>query len=389
MRFVSAIVFSLVALCAQAQGIEFFQGGFQEALEKARAEDRLLFVGLYAHWCAPCRFVDKKTYADSSVGEFFDRNFVSVRFDVEDDGDGTDLSRQYSVLAHPEFLFFSPEGRLAFRGSGMLEPEPFLEIAREALTVGVAYVRCADRYEAGDRSPEVLYGYARGLQKLGDTLCARVAREFLEAQKNWDDPQAVELIAEHFGRVGHPAFEHAVKHKLRFVEVLGADAYDDFVSSAVADTCIGLYGASGHLPEPEGKALFARYLPERGEEMFYHFRVLLYENFSDWENYAAAAIEYTDKFPGETSAIGYRNFAQNFCDYVEGRKRLERALEWALESIRLEKMYSNLETAAALYIKLGKKSSAKKYAKEAIEFGRAHGEDVSGAEELLENLGRK
>ena len=40
---------------AAQEGIDFFQGSWSEALEKAKAEDKLIFVDAYAEWCGPVR----------------------------------------------------------------------------------------------------------------------------------------------------------------------------------------------------------------------------------------------------------------------------------------------------------------------------------------------
>ena len=39
---------------AFGQGIEFFKGDYNAALEKAKQEGKMLFVDFYVVWCGPC-----------------------------------------------------------------------------------------------------------------------------------------------------------------------------------------------------------------------------------------------------------------------------------------------------------------------------------------------
>jgi hypothetical protein len=58
-----------------------------------------------------------------------------------------------------------------------------------------------------------------------------------------------------------------------------------------------------------------------------------------------------------------------------GEKYLKNALNWSLQSVKLESGYNNLDTTAWLYSDLGDKKNAKKYAKMAIEAAKKAGED--------------
>jgi thioredoxin-related protein len=388
MRIFLLFSFLCAAVVGNAQGIDFFHGTWQEALDKAKAENRYIFVDAFTTWCGPCKKMSRETFPDASVGSYFNKNFINVKLDMEDGGDGSAVAEQFAVNSFPTYLFLSPDGQLAYRSVGYMVPEDFVALGKEVFVEAPKMARLTKAYTAGDRTPEVLYGYAKGLKKMNDERSVQVAEEYLDAQKNWSDPQAIELIVDNFGDADHRAFQYAHAHKNEFVGVVGEEVFDDFVSTAVTQACIALYSQNGKLPEKEGKALFAKYLPERGEKLFYFFRVQLYNYAEDWNNYPSAAVDYVAKYPQEMDAATYNAFAWTFYEQVEDQAMLEKALEWVLASIKLEKGYFNMDTAAALYYKLGNKGKAKKYAQEAIKLGKSEGEDVSGTESLLEQINR-
>ena len=78
----SILAFSLISVMSFAQtettNIEFFKGTFEEALAKAQAEEKLVFVDAYTVWCGPCKWMSKNTFTDAKVAEYFNENFINV-----------------------------------------------------------------------------------------------------------------------------------------------------------------------------------------------------------------------------------------------------------------------------------------------------------------------
>ena len=386
MRIILFFAAFLAAFGLEAQGIKFFSGSWQEALDKAKAENRYIFVDAYATWCGPCKKMSSYTFKDEEVGNYFNRNFINVKLNMEDQGDGTAVAEQFSVSSYPTFLFIGPDGELAYRSVGYQEPDDFLDLGKTVIEEAPKMAQYAKKYESGDRSLDFLYTYATALQKMEDPKSAEVAEAYLEKQTNWSNPKAIELIVANFAKIDHPAFEYAHQHSDDFIEEIGEESYNEFVSDAVVEKSIELYQEEDKLPEKTCKALYMKYMKKDGEKKFYTFCMNLYEYVEEWENYARSAKTYVEKFSADMDASTYNNLAWKFYVNVDAKADLEKALEWVLTSIKLEKGYSNMDTAASLYYKLGNKGKAKKYAQEAIRLGKAQGEDVSMTEELLEKI---
>jgi thiol-disulfide isomerase/thioredoxin len=103
---------------------------WNHAFERARAEQKMIFVDFWAAWCKPCLEMDRRTFPDPRVTvELSD--FVLLKMDV----DRTTAARMRRVSSFPTYIVFDPGERERFRFSGFQEPEPFaskLSLARRA-----------------------------------------------------------------------------------------------------------------------------------------------------------------------------------------------------------------------------------------------------------------
>ena len=103
-----------------------------DALERARAEGKLVFVDFYTSWCLPCRLMDEDVFTDPAFGEFMNERFVSVKIDAEA-GNGPELATLYGVRAYPTLLWVDPEGRVRARREGAAYQTELRALSRAAL----------------------------------------------------------------------------------------------------------------------------------------------------------------------------------------------------------------------------------------------------------------
>ena len=78
------------------ENLAFIHEKFGEAVEKARAENKLVFVDAYTTWCGPCKQMDKNTFSDENVAAFFNEKFVNLKLDMER-GDGLTIQQRYKI----------------------------------------------------------------------------------------------------------------------------------------------------------------------------------------------------------------------------------------------------------------------------------------------------
>src|SRR5690349_11740714 len=88
-----------------AQGIEFVHDKtFQEILDIAKKENKLVFMDAYTSWCGPCKRMAANVFPDPEAGAFFNSNFINVKIDMEK-GEGPGISGKYGVRAYPTLFW--------------------------------------------------------------------------------------------------------------------------------------------------------------------------------------------------------------------------------------------------------------------------------------------
>lgn len=107
-------------------GIKFAEISFQEALDRAAAENKLVFLDCYTTWCGPCKWLDANTFKDEVVGKYFNEKFISIKIDMEK-GEGKELMKKYEVTAFPTLFLLDAKGNVVKRMMGAMESKKLLD----------------------------------------------------------------------------------------------------------------------------------------------------------------------------------------------------------------------------------------------------------------------
>lgn len=110
-------------------GINFAQGTLEEVKALAKKQNKIIFVDVYATWCGPCKLLKKSTFADASVGEFYNSKFVNVALDAEK-GERIAFASTYKVRSYPTLLFIRPDGSIVKTVVGYHNAEEFLKLGQ-------------------------------------------------------------------------------------------------------------------------------------------------------------------------------------------------------------------------------------------------------------------
>jgi len=147
-KYIMMICFTLLmgwSVSASSQGISFFKGTFDEALAKAKQENKLVFVDFYATWCGPCKQMAEKVFTDEEVGKYMNDKFVCMQIDVEKEGWQKETAGNFNVTVLPTLIFFKADASVASRLAGAREKADLLNAAKVVCGEQLSFEKLYDR----------------------------------------------------------------------------------------------------------------------------------------------------------------------------------------------------------------------------------------------------
>jgi len=221
--FLIGLIFFSFSTLSSATGIEFFQGTWEEALEKAALEEKVIFVDAYTTWCGPCKRMAKNVFTDQKVGDFFNEKFVSMKIDMEKK-DGIKFQQKYPVQAYPTLYFIDGKGKVVQKVKGAQTVDNFLNLGASILSKVDYSAEYAKLYEEGDRSPELVHKYVKALIKSGKAS-GKVANSYLKNQDNLDSPENLQFMFDALVEADSRLFTQVTDRKKSIVALVGEETY--------------------------------------------------------------------------------------------------------------------------------------------------------------------
>ncbi len=130
---VACILFLGSVSLSNAQGISFEHNkSWNDIVQKAKAENKLIFMDAYTVWCGPCKALQVRVFPDKQLGDYFNSNFINAKIDMER-GEGPTLAAKFKVRAYPTLFFIDPNTQeIVVQALGYREVQDLLSIAKQA-----------------------------------------------------------------------------------------------------------------------------------------------------------------------------------------------------------------------------------------------------------------
>lgn len=233
-RFLIFIFLISVSLSSYAQGIEFVHVKWQEAMEMAKEQDKLLFVDSYAEWCGPCKRMAKNEFVKEDVGAIYNENFINLKLDMESKN-GRTFDSQYPVSAYPTMFFLDGEGKVVKKIKGGQKGEGLIAMAKQVINSHDTSGKYKEKYDTGDRSYDVVYSYVEALNR-SNKPSLRISNTYLKSNPDITKEQKLKFYHVATVDADSKIFDMMVENKAEIIAIVGAESFDKKVKSACNNT---------------------------------------------------------------------------------------------------------------------------------------------------------
>ncbi len=328
MKYLSYIIIGFIlhtsTLLSYSKGIDFQDKNWADILKTAQLEGKYIFIDAYADYCLPCKAMEKETFSQAPIADFYNQHFVNYKMDIEADKNDY-LVQIYQIKELPALLFLSPEGVLLQKIIGKQTAEPLLNL---------------------------------GNQTIQNKWTMQEEELLIPLSKLIKDANYYKM--HHGGRV----INWMVKKQI-YSNVLQAGLKKDvhlFQSSIFA-------ASKANLPE--------------GDRFRFNMKTLFYQITNDWQSYYDVTSEYLS-IKKNTNPRELNEIAWTYYLYISDSKQLQKAIKWIEKSIQIESEEYNNYTYAALLYKTGASKKAYKVAKRAMYIAEGRGMTTSHVFDLME-----
>lgn len=285
-KSIFTIFFSFISFALFSQGIEFVQIKWQEALEKAKQENKLLFVDSYAQWCGPCKRMAKYEFVKPEVGDIYNSNFVNLKLDMETKN-GRTFDSKYPVSAYPTMFFLNGDGEVVKKVKGGKKAQQLISMAQSVLKSYDTSGQFKEKYDEGDRSYEVVYNYVEALNKASKPSL-KISNDYLKSNPDITEEQKLKFFFVATVDADSKIFDKMAKNKNDIIKLVTEKSFNRKVRNACQNTVVKAieFETEDLLKEAVEKS---KHLTEGGDIFALECKLKYYSNIKNIEAYGDAA----------------------------------------------------------------------------------------------------
>ncbi len=129
MRLIAALFAATLPMIAAGPASHSvgWEHGLAAAQKRAKAENKLIFMDLWAEWCGPCQLLQKKVFptptAQGALSKMVPLSIMVESMDGTPNKEGQQLAERFNLRGYPTLIVIDADGKEIRRNVGALDPD--------------------------------------------------------------------------------------------------------------------------------------------------------------------------------------------------------------------------------------------------------------------------
>lgn len=404
---VFAVIVCILLACSvngQQKGIVFINTGHWEAIvAQAKVQNKYIFVDCFTTWCGPCRYMSDVIFPTKEVGDFFNKNYISVALQIDSTSkdspqtkfrytDASYIKSLYNVEAFPTYLFFSPDGEIVHKIIGGSDATAFIEIGKAAMSPQTQYYTQLKKYQTGQWDNEFLKRLTLlSMESFEDSNRMKFAKEYIRSMpdliKNSD---LIQFVFQTTRNIRDTGFRLMLNNLNAFEHIIGKDQLHISIKTIIFEGESD-YNADTWDSWTEQKWLsyskgLAEKYPAVANEAVDFIKFVVFERTDQWLKFAKI-VEKNIRL-STLSKRQLNDYAWSVFKKCDDKVILEKALKWSKNSFQssgpIEPGF--IDTYANLLYKLGKNKKALEWELKAQNIAIEQGAGKDWGEDVIKKI---
>jgi thiol-disulfide isomerase/thioredoxin len=374
---------------SQDRKIEFRHLTWAETLEASKTENKPIFIDCYTTWCGPCKWMSANIFTDNSVADYFNENYIAVKFDMEK-GEGLDLANQFKIRAYPTLVHTNAKEEILFVSVGAdPDPKSYIANAKQALDPENNLLYYQANKDEIMSNPKKMLGYFKMMSNANMVTQSDVDAYFKQFPvKEWTSDSNWEIITMTLMDGNNEIFKTIVENDNLFTDKHGVEAADFIANIYFYDLANMFYRAK----TDEQKSAYAKKKRETLSSDFSQIKKVEFmidsfeaERTGEWETFSKLNAENGLKYYAE-NANKLNDIAWSMYEHTENSSYLNSALAMAEKATKLSESHAIMDTYANLLLVTGNPQRALEVETKALELAKKEGSNTKSYEEVISKI---
>lgn len=209
-------LFIVQTFSLNGQGVDFFEGTYDEALAEAQKTGKNIFLDIYTQWCGPCKRLRNEVFSQPDIGKLMNAHFITLLVDAEE-GKNSKIARKFNAFAYPTLVFLLPSGKTEVTFNGAPNKEGFIQLVEgvlQQIDYKNAILIYAQRWQQGERDPETVKNYLQLRKSLNipnDTIISAYLSGLSEEERILSETE--KLVVSSVNQTEGVGFDYLLAHK--------------------------------------------------------------------------------------------------------------------------------------------------------------------------------